>query len=79
MNPPRGDELDYIDLPIATQKVFTCTEAARCLSFGKAPAHDAITRLLQRQSPDTETLWQEAKWLVDQRKGHLVVDALIRR
>jgi hypothetical protein len=78
MNPPKCDELDYIHFLIDTQKVFTCTEAARCLSFGKAPAHDAFTRLLQRQSPNTETLWQEAKGLVDRRKGHLVVDALIR-
>jgi hypothetical protein len=58
------DELDYIHFFIATQKVFTCTEAARCLSFGKAPSHDAY-RLLPRQS--TETLWQEA--LVDRKQG----------
>jgi hypothetical protein len=64
MNPPKCDELDYIHFLIAAQKVFTCTEAARCQGEGKAPAHDAFTRLLQRQSPDTEALWQEAKELV---------------
>jgi putative transposase len=30
MNPPKADELDYIHFLIAAQKVFTCTEAARC-------------------------------------------------
>ncbi len=30
MNPPKANELDYIHFLIAAQKVFTCTEAARC-------------------------------------------------
>jgi putative transposase len=30
MNLPKADELDYIHFLIAAQKVFTCTEAARC-------------------------------------------------
>jgi hypothetical protein len=71
MNPPKCDELDYIHFLIATQKVFTCTEAARCQPEGKAPAHDAFTRLLQRQPPDTEALWQEA--LVDRGQGLLLL------
>ncbi|GFP25595.1 hypothetical protein HKBW3S43_00977 [Candidatus Hakubella thermalkaliphila] len=74
MNPPKCDDLDYIHFLIASQKVFTCTEAARCQPEGKAPAHDAFTRLLQRQLPDTEALWQEAKELVDRKQGLLVVD-----
>ena len=53
MNPARCDDLDYIHFLIAAQKVFTCTEAARCAPEGeRAPAHDAFTRLLQRQPPD---------------------------
>jgi hypothetical protein len=74
MNPPKCDELDYIHFLIAAQKVFTCTEAARCQPEGRAPAHDAFTRLLQRQPPDTEALWQEAKGLVNREKGLLVLD-----
>ncbi|GFP20552.1 hypothetical protein HKBW3S03_02055, partial [Candidatus Hakubella thermalkaliphila] len=74
MNPLKCDDLDYIHFLIVSQKVFTCTEAARCQPEGKAPAHDAFTRLLQRQSPDTEALWQEAKELVDRKQGLLVVD-----
>jgi hypothetical protein len=50
MNPPRCYDLDYIHFLIAVQKVFTCTEAAR--EGERAPAHDAFTRLLQRQPPD---------------------------
>ncbi len=74
MNPPKCNELDYIHFLIAAQKVFTCTEAARCQPEGKSPSHDAFTRLLQRQSPDTEALWQEAKELVNRERGLLLVD-----
>ena len=75
MNPPKCDDLDYIHFLIAAQRVFTCTEAARCQPEGeKAPAHDAFTRLLQRQPPDTEALWQEAKAFVDLKRGLLVLD-----
>jgi hypothetical protein len=75
MNPPKCDDLDYIHFLIAAQKVFTCTEAARCQPEGeKAPAHDAFTRLLSRKPPDTEALWQEAKVFVDLRKGLLILD-----
>ena len=34
MNPPRCDDLDYIHFLTAAQKVFTCTEAARCAPEG---------------------------------------------
>ena len=71
MNPPKCDDLDYIHFLIAAQRVFTCTEAARC---HQAPAHDAFTRLLQRQPPDTAALWQEAKAFVNLRKGLLILD-----
>ena len=64
MNPPRCDDLDYIHFLIAAQKVFTCTEAAR--EGERTPAHDAFTRLLQRQPPDTEALWQGGEGL----RGH---------
>jgi len=75
MNPPQWDDLDYIHFLIAAQKVFTCTEAARCApEEERAPAHDAFTRLLQRQPPDTEALGQEAKAFVDVGKGLLVLE-----
>jgi len=75
MNPPKCDDLDYIHFLIAAQRVFTCTEAARCQPEGdQAPAHDAFTRLLQRQPPDTAALWQEAKAFVNLRKGLLILD-----
>jgi len=75
MNPPKCDDLDYIHFLIASQRVFTCTEAARCQPDTQgAAAHDAFTRLLARQSSDTEALWQEAQQLIDKRKGVLVLD-----
>lgn len=78
MNPPKCDDLDYIHFLVAAQKAFTCTEAARCQpsgdSSGSPPAHDAFTRLLQRQPLDTEALWQESKQLVRKEQGSLVLD-----
>jgi len=57
MNLPKADELDYIHFLIAAQRTFTCTEAARCQpNHLDPPAHDAFTRLLSREPPDTEAL-----------------------
>lgn len=77
MNPPKCDDLDYIHFLIAAQQVFTCTEAARSQPHAgtdEAPAHDAFTRLLQRQPPETEALWQEAAPFIEQDGGLLVLD-----
>gem|GEM_PF-2268958 len=52
-----GGKIDFL---IAASTVFSCTEAARCHSYlVNAPSHDCFTRLLQNQSPDTESLWSE--------------------
>lgn len=77
MNPPKCDEIDYIHFLIAAQRVFSCTEAARSQpdhDTDEAPAHDAFTRLLQRQPPDTEALWQEVEPHIEQQQGILVLD-----
>lgn len=78
MNAAKCNELDYIHFLIAAQRVFSCSEAARCQPVGGgAPAHDAFTRLLSRQPPDTEALWQEAQKLVSpeaRQSGLLVLD-----
>ncbi|AFU57872.1 putative transposase, IS4 family [Candidatus Nitrososphaera gargensis Ga9.2] len=52
----------YIHFLVAAQKVFTCTEAARCHPGDEpssSPSHDAFTRLLRRQPPDPEALWKK--------------------
>src|SRR5919106_1685863 len=75
MNPPKCDALDYIHFLVAVQKSFSCTEAARCQPDQEgAPAHDAFTRLLRRQPPDTEALWQETQGLIARDAGVLVLD-----
>jgi putative transposase len=75
MNAPKVDELDYIQFLIAAQRVFTCTEAATCQpEQANPPAHDAFTRLLSRQPPDTAALWQEVKPLVKRTEGALLLD-----
>src|SRR5918996_1000913 len=75
MNPPKGDALDYIHFLVAAQKSFSCTEAARCQPDPKSgPAHDAFTRLLRRQPPDTEALWQETRGVLQLEAGFWVLD-----
>jgi putative transposase len=75
MNAPKVDELDYIQFLIAAQRVFTCTEAATCQpEQAPPPAHDAFTRLLARQPPDTAALWREVKPLIAPGKGALLLD-----
>ncbi len=75
MNPPKVNEYDYIDFLIGTQRVYSCTEAARVQPEEEnAPAHDAITRLIHRLFPSTDRLWQEAKEQVELKAGILVAD-----
>ena len=75
MNAPSCSEADYIAFLIAAQRVFSCTEAARCQPPSPvAPAHDAFTRLLTREPPDTAALWQEARHFVRREEGLLVLD-----
>ena len=75
MNPPKVQALDYIQFLLAAQRVFTCTEAAVCQpQQPDPPAHDAFTRLLARQPPDTVALWQEVKPLIRCDAGALILD-----
>jgi putative transposase len=75
MNPPKCNDLDYIQFLIASQHTFTATEAAKTHPDGEeGPAHDAYTRLLYRTQSDGYALWQEVKSLVALQKGMLVLD-----
>ncbi len=75
VNPSKCDDLDYINFLLASVDVFTCTEAARYYE-GRVnnPSHDAFTRLLQRQPPDSEALWNEVKDIIQPQKGFLIID-----
>lgn len=75
MNPPKCDDLDYINFLIAAQKVFSNVEAAKTHpAENHAPAHDAYTRLLQRMPPDSQQLWHEVAPLIAREHGVLVID-----
>ena len=74
MNPAECDALDYIPFPVAAQRSFTGQEAARCQPAAAAPAHDAFTRLLQRNPPDTAALGPETRELALPDAGILVLD-----
>ena len=75
MNPPKANELDYINFLVATPNVFSCLEAGRVQPAGAdTPAHDALTRMLHRLDPDTNRLWDEAAQHVLLNAGILIVD-----
>src|SRR5712691_11413406 len=78
MNPPKIDDYDYINYLIAAPRVFTCTEAARSQPSrpdpSDVPAHDSFNRLLERSFLNRDSLWREAKPLVNLRRGILVLD-----
>ena len=75
MNPPKCDELDYIQFLVAAQQVFSSVEAARTHpAEEEAPAHDAYTRLLQRLPPDSQALQEEVEPLIEKKQGVLVID-----
>jgi putative transposase len=74
INSPKCTELDYINFLIASSRVFICTEASKCSYFNSnSPVHDSFTRLLLRQPPDTETLW-EYKNLITLETGFLIIE-----
>ena len=75
MNLAKCKDLDYIHFLIASVDVFTCTEAARCQPSGENnPSHEAFTRLLQRQPPDTDALCNEVNGIVQLESGFLIAD-----
>src|SRR4030042_1342708 len=75
MNPPKCSEIDYINFLVATQKAYSCTEAARVQpEQDDPPAHDALTRLLHRLEPSSEALWAEAQHQVIRSQGMLILD-----
>lgn len=75
LNPPKCDDFDYINFLLASVDVFTCTEAARCHEDRvNSPSHDAFTRLLQRQPPDTHSLWNEVKDIIQPQNGFIIID-----
>jgi putative transposase len=75
MNKPKCNEYDYINFLIATQKAYTCTEAAKVQPLRQeAPYHDSLNRLLYRSDSSTEALWKEAKEHVNLNEGVLILD-----
>ena len=71
MNPPKCDEMDYINFLIAAQQVFSSVEASQTHpAEEQAPAHDAYTRLLKRLPPDSQALWQEVNQNVSGLSNH---------
>lgn len=75
MNPPKCKEEDYIDFLIATQKAYSCTEAAR-VQPNESVSHDAILRMLHRQEPSSESLWKESSQFIDKSKSLFKISSI---
>jgi hypothetical protein len=72
---PKVTDVDYIQFLLAATTAFSCVEAAKTHGVpAETLAHDAFTRLLLRQPPDTEALWQETQLFVQPTTGLLVLD-----
>lgn len=75
MNEPKVTDLEYINFLVAAPIVVTCTEAARVQpDTPRRAAHDALTRLLHRLTPDPMPLWEEAQQHVRLHDGLLIID-----
>jgi len=75
MNPPKCSVQDYIQFLIATPRSYSCAEAAKVSPVIETPpAHDAFTRLLYREEPNSDGLWQEVAPLINKTEGVLVID-----
>src|SRR3569833_2316848 len=68
-------DIDYIQFLLAAQTAFSCVEADKTDGAqADPPAHDAYTRMLIRQPPDTEAHWLETQTFVDKMMGLFVLD-----
>ncbi len=75
MNPQKCTRNDFVNFLIATFQTCSCTEASKCLpSTSDLIAHDSVKSLVERQPHHTEALYNEAKQLIRQNEGVLVVD-----
>ena len=75
MNKPKVSGFSYIRFIIDSPKIVASSEAERGQPVqDNPPAHDAITRLLHRLKPETDTLYKEIQPLINHKQGVLVVD-----
>ena len=76
MNPPTCDELDYIHVLVAAQRVVSTTEAARCHpgATTNGPAHAASTRLRHRCLADGTAVWEAVRPCLSVTTGFLSID-----
>ncbi len=61
-NPPGASDVDYINFLLASQRMFTWTEAVRNQppqqQIDPPPVHYSFMRLLERMLKNTEMLWK---------------------
>jgi putative transposase len=62
----------YVDFLLASQKQYSGAELSR-VSPG-AMAHDSVSRWLRREKLTPKLLWQEARHMIKQDSGYLVLD-----
>jgi len=72
MNPSRCNSDLYVRFLVAASGGWSGVELSKVAPGDMA--HDAVSRMLQRGDITPESVWQEAKPLVDCQRGYLVVD-----
>lgn len=66
---------DYINFIMASPRTFTCTEMERVQADpANAPSHDAVNRLLYRDTNSASELHEEALRFINLKKGVLILD-----
>lgn len=73
MNKPKCSEYLYVQFLVSAQNNFTCTELSKN-SPDKDMAHDAATRMLNREKLTPNILWKNVKHCVDLNNGYLILD-----
>ena len=69
------DPIQYVSFIIASYLSCTCTKVSKCLSaIDPTVAHDAVKRMLERQSQYTETLKSFAEPYLSKKGGCLILD-----
>ena|GEM_PF-79132 len=73
--PRKVDPIHYVSYIIASYLASTCTTVSKCLKLIEPSiAHDAVKRMLERQSQHTETLKSIAEPFMSKIGGYLIID-----
>ena len=75
MQPQKVDSIQYVSYIMASYLASICTIVSKYLSaIDPTVAHDAVRRILERQSQNTDTLKSFAEPYLSKMGGYLIID-----